>query len=117
MKTAQHRQLAINTVSLGYGAKTVVKDLSLDIPAGKITAIIGANGCGKSTLLRGVSKLLKPENGEILLDGKNIHSYPSKEFARMVGLLPQAPIAPRRYYRGGFSFSRTLSLPGIVQAQ
>lgn len=94
MKTAQHRQLTLNNVSLGYGAKTIVKDLSLEIPAGQMTAIIGANGCGKSTLLRGISKLLKPENGEILLDGKSIHSYPSKEFARTVGLLPQASIAP-----------------------
>lgn len=94
MKTANVRELRVHNVSLGYGSKTIVKDLSLDIPAGKITTIIGSNGCGKSTLLRGISRLLKPENGEITLDGQSIHSYPSKEFARLVGLLPQAPIAP-----------------------
>lgn len=94
MKTAQTRQLSIDNVNLSYGSKTIVEDLSLEIPAGKITAIIGSNGCGKSTLLRGISRLLKPETGTITLEGKNIHSYPSKEFARTVGLLPQSPIAP-----------------------
>ncbi|MBM7051534.1 MULTISPECIES: ABC transporter ATP-binding protein [unclassified Rothia (in: high G+C Gram-positive bacteria)] len=94
MKQAIPRHLLINRVNLGYGAKTIVQDLSLEIPTGKITAIIGSNGCGKSTLLRGISRLLKPESGDITLDGINIHSFPSKEFARQVGLLPQAPITP-----------------------
>lgn len=94
MNTAQSRNLHIENVSLGYGAKTIVQDLSLNIPAGKITAIIGSNGCGKSTLLRGISRLLKPESGAITLDGKNVQSYPAKEFAKRVGLLPQSPIAP-----------------------
>lgn len=94
MKTAQTRQLAVHNVNLGYGSRTIVHDLTLEIPSGKITAIIGPNGCGKSTLLRGISRLLKPESGAITLDGQGIHSYSSKEFARMVGLLPQSPIAP-----------------------
>lgn len=94
MPTATAREIRIDRLSLGYGAKTIVEDLSLNIPSGKITAIIGPNGCGKSTLLRGISRLLKPAAGEITLDGKNIHTFPGKEFARMVGLLPQSPIAP-----------------------
>lgn len=94
MSLATAREIKINQIDLGYGAKTIVKDLSLTIPTGKITAIIGPNGCGKSTLLRGISRLLKPTSGEITLDGKSIHAFPGKEFARMVGLLPQSPIAP-----------------------
>lgn len=94
MTVCTARELRIEHVDLGYGTRTIVKDLSLAIPAGKITAIIGPNGCGKSTLLRGISRLLKPSSGEITLDGKNIHTFPGKEFARMVGLLPQSPIAP-----------------------
>ncbi|MDO4821583.1 MAG: ABC transporter ATP-binding protein [Rothia sp. (in: high G+C Gram-positive bacteria)] len=94
MKTVTSCDLTVSHVRLGYGDRTIVPDLSLSIPAGKITAIIGPNGCGKSTLLRGISRLLKPSNGEITLDGKPVASYGGKEFARMVGLLPQSPIAP-----------------------
>lgn len=94
MKTITQRTLTLNQVRLNYGNRTIVHDLSLDIPAGKITAIIGSNGCGKSTLLRGISRLLKPAAGTITLDGKLLTAYPGKEFARIVGLLPQSPIAP-----------------------
>lgn len=94
MTSCISRELRIDHVELSYGTRTIVKDLSLTIPAGKITAIIGPNGCGKSTLLRGISRLLKPAQGEITLDNKSVHSYSGKEFARMVGLLPQSPIAP-----------------------
>lgn len=94
MKTITPRTLTLTNVQLGYGDRTIVPNLSLDIPQGKITAIIGANGCGKSTLLRGISRLLKPSSGTITLDGKPLSTYGGKEFARTVGLLPQAPIAP-----------------------
>ena len=57
MKEITERTLKVENVSLGYGETTIVKDLSLEFPKGKITAIIGPNGCGKSTLLRGVSRL------------------------------------------------------------
>ena len=94
MKEITERTLKVENVSLGYGETTIVKDLSLEFPKGKITAIIGPNGCGKSTLLRGVSRLLKPLNGDFTLDGKSTHEYSMKGFARMVGLMPQHPIAP-----------------------
>ena len=94
MKTVTERTLRVDNVSLGYGAQPIVKDLSLEFPQGKVTAIIGPNGCGKSTLLRGVSRLLHPLDGEFLLDGKPTHRYSMKGFARMVGLMPQHPIAP-----------------------
>jgi len=68
MKEITERTLKVENVSLGYGETTIVKDLSLEFPKGKITAIIGPNGCGKSTLLRGVSRLLKPLNGDFTLD-------------------------------------------------
>jgi iron complex transport system ATP-binding protein len=61
---------------------------------GKVTAIVGANACGKSTLLRSMSRLLTPRSGQVLLDGKAIHSLPAKQVARTLGLLPQSPIAP-----------------------
>ena len=75
MKEITERTLKVENVSLGYGETTIVKDLSLEFPKGKVTAIIGPNGCGKSTLLRGVSRLLKPLNGDFTLDGKPTHEY------------------------------------------
>ncbi|MCI9887427.1 ABC transporter ATP-binding protein [Micrococcales bacterium 31B] len=86
--------LAARAVRLGYGDRTIVPELSAEIPRGKFTIIIGSNACGKSTLLRGLSRLLKPQAGEVLLDGKSIQQQSTKAVARVLGLLPQHPIAP-----------------------
>src|SRR5690606_7427146 len=86
--------LTISALSAGYGDTQVLSDLALAIPPGKITAIVGANACGKSTLLRTMSRLITPTGGHVLLDGKSIHRMRSKELARIMGLLPQSPIAP-----------------------
>ncbi|MGV8858128.1 ABC transporter ATP-binding protein [Rhodoglobus sp.] len=81
-------------MTLNYGGRDIVSNVSLAIPDGMVTVIVGANACGKSTLLRGLSRLLRPASGRVLLDGRDIHSVPSKEVARVVGILPQSPIAP-----------------------
>ena len=86
--------LSAENVTLGYGGAPVIEGLSLQIRPGDVTSVVGANGCGKSTLLRGLGRLLRPSAGEIILDGKAIASIPSKEVARTLGLLPQAPLAP-----------------------
>ncbi|CAN7578507.1 ABC transporter ATP-binding protein [Rhizobium sp. LjRoot30] len=88
------RSLTANRLSAGYGDTDILQGLDLAVPPGKITVIVGANACGKSTLLRVMSRLLSPNRGEVLLDGKSIHRTPSKELARTLGLLPQSPIAP-----------------------
>ncbi|WP_442864202.1 ABC transporter ATP-binding protein [Arthrobacter sp. ATA002] len=79
---------------LAYGERTVVDGLSVTLPAGRITMIVGANACGKSTLLRGLARLLRPAGGTVLLGGRDIHSRPAREVARTLGLLPQTPTAP-----------------------
>ncbi|RZU30793.1 ABC transporter ATP-binding protein [Blastococcus saxobsidens] len=86
--------LVADGLSLAYGERTVIEDLDLVVPPGRITAIVGANACGKSTLLRSMSRLLAPRDGHVLLDGKAVHRFPAKELARTLGLLPQSPIAP-----------------------
>jgi iron complex transport system ATP-binding protein len=91
--TQTHR-LTAESLTLGYGERTIVHSLDLVIPPGRITAIVGANGCGKSTLLRALSRLISPREGQVILDGKALQSRPSKEVARMLGLLPQSPVAP-----------------------
>lgn len=81
-------------LDLGYGERKIVRNLSVEIPTGQVSVIIGANGCGKSTLLRGLARLLTPSAGSVLLDGRSIATMPSKEVAKIMGLLPQAPTAP-----------------------
>ena len=83
-------ELMTQDLSAGYDGKTIVSDVSITIPKNKISVILGANGCGKSTLLKTFAKLLKPEQGNILLDGKSIFSMPSKQMAQTLGLLPQS---------------------------
>ncbi|MGC4939598.1 ABC transporter ATP-binding protein [Kribbella sp. DT2] len=85
----------VENLTLAYGAdKPVVAGLSLEVPAGRMTAVVGPNGSGKSTLLRGMSRLLKPSSGRVLLDGKDIHTLPARELARQLGVLPQGPVTP-----------------------
>lgn len=86
--------LETKALSLSYGQATVLRQLNLSIPPGQITVFVGRNGCGKSTLLRSVSRLLKPEEGAVLLDGKAISKWSTKEVAKKLAILPQGPTAP-----------------------
>jgi len=91
--TAEPRLVARDVV-LGYGDRCIVDGLSLEVPTGAITVVVGANACGKSTLLRGLARLLRPTGGAVLLDGEEIHHLPTRKVAQVLGLLPQAPTAP-----------------------
>ncbi|MGL3805153.1 SIP domain-containing protein [Paeniglutamicibacter sp. R2-26] len=86
--------LEAQDLTLAYDAVSIVDELSLQLPKGEVTIIVGANGCGKSTLLRGLARLLKPAGGKVLLDGQDIHTRPAREVAKLLGLLPQTPTAP-----------------------
>ncbi|MBX5441277.1 MAG: ABC transporter ATP-binding protein [Solirubrobacteraceae bacterium] len=79
---------------LAYDGRVVVDDLSVSIPDGGLTVVVGPNACGKSTLLRGLARMLRPRAGAVLLDGAAITAQPSKRVARRLGLLPQSPVAP-----------------------
>ncbi|WP_407977197.1 ABC transporter ATP-binding protein [Brucella pseudogrignonensis] len=87
-------RLHTDAVTLRYDERTISKDLSVSIPDGSFTAIIGPNACGKSTLVRALSRLITPSAGRVILDGKSITDIPAKETARRLGLLPQSSIAP-----------------------
>ena len=91
--TANHSLTAVG-LGLAYGDRTVIDNLDLTVKPGAITSIVGANGCGKSTLLRSLARLLQPRHGQVLLDGKSLHEQPTKEIAKVLGLLPQSPTAP-----------------------
>lgn len=82
------------SITAGYGKVPVIDGLSVAIPAGEITALVGPNACGKSTLLKSVARLLPIASGSVLLEGSAIHAMPTREVARKLGILPQSPIAP-----------------------
>ncbi|MFE7723859.1 ABC transporter ATP-binding protein [Nocardia rhizosphaerihabitans] len=92
--TSPDRRLVADSVSLGYGERVIVDELSLDIAPGVVTTVIGPNGCGKSTLLKSLGRLLRPRDGQVVLDGKAISSMKTKDVARVIGMLPQTPVAP-----------------------
>lgn len=94
MTDVEQPQLSAESLSVGYGQRRVITDLSTLIPPGSFTVIIGPNGCGKSTLLRTFARLLRPHDGSVLLNGDDLFSLPSKSVARTIGLLPQTSIAP-----------------------
>lgn len=84
----------IKDLHFSYGANEVIKGLSVKIAGGKITTLIGANGCGKSTLFHLMTKNLKPQSGEILLQNKEITTMKLKEFAKEAAIVHQYNTAP-----------------------
>ncbi|MFI8086692.1 ABC transporter ATP-binding protein [Streptomyces sp. NPDC086080] len=94
-----HRRSTVNrlsaeNVTLAYDQRVIAEQLSVEIPDNSFTVIVGPNACGKSTLLRALSRMLRPSEGRVLLDGQVIQSMPAKKVARTLGLLPQSSIAP-----------------------
>ncbi len=84
-------RLVTNDLSVGYGDRLIVRNLSVTIPDKKITTIIGSNGCGKSTLLKAVTRLIPHQSGNVLLDGEDISKGHTKELAKKMAILPQSP--------------------------
>lgn len=85
----ENNAIEVKGLSFAYGKNRVLKDISLKIPEGKITTIMGANGCGKSTLFGLMTRNLFPGKGKILLRGKNIQRFRLPEFARNVSIVHQ----------------------------
>ncbi|KAA0016970.1 ABC transporter ATP-binding protein [Salinicola corii] len=87
-------RLSANDLTLGYQRQVIMRELSLALPESRISVLIGANGCGKSTLLKALARLLTPWQGQVMLDGDDIHHQPTRRVARTLSLLPQHPVAP-----------------------
>jgi len=91
--------LAFEEVTFGYGpdAPAVLRGLSLGVESGTATAILGPNGAGKSTLLHLALGWLRPQRGQVLLDGKPLRSLPRRSIGRSMALVPQAEGMPFDY--------------------
>ncbi|TNJ47483.1 ABC transporter ATP-binding protein [Phaeobacter sp. B1627] len=91
---ADHSRISARDLSVTFARTTVLNSLSVAIPDGAVTAIVGPNACGKSTLLRSLARLQKASHGQVILDGKSIADQNSKSVARRLAILGQSPIAP-----------------------
>lgn len=75
--------LKVDNIDVYYGAIHAIKGISIDVPKGEIVTLVGSNGAGKSTTLRTISGLMKPKNGTILFEDKNIVGVPAHKIVGM----------------------------------
>lgn len=87
-------RLQASGVEATYSGRQVLHGIDLDVPDRAMTVIVGPNACGKSTLLRTLARILTPSAGRVLLDDRPSAGYSAKTFARVLGMLPQTPVAP-----------------------
>ncbi len=81
-------------IQIGYGNNVIVENIDVEVFKGQITTIIGPNGSGKSTVLKALTKLLPHREGDIILGDKKLKDYKQKDFAKLIGVLPQKHSAP-----------------------
>ncbi|MBI3431277.1 MAG: ABC transporter ATP-binding protein [Hydrogenophilales bacterium] len=75
--------LTVENLHAGYGTSEVLVDISLEVKAGSVVALIGANGAGKTTTMRAISGMLKPNRGRVLLDGRLVQEFDASRIARL----------------------------------
>jgi iron complex transport system ATP-binding protein len=105
--------LEARDITVKYGPRLAVSDISLTLEPQRVTAIIGPNGAGKSTVLRTLNRSLEPAAGEILLDGRPLHSYSRRAIAKRVAVVAQEadlrfPVTVFEFVLGGrYAWSST----------
>jgi iron complex transport system ATP-binding protein len=98
--------LEARDLSISYGPRQVLTDITLSTAPGQVTAIIGPNGAGKSTLMRALNGALEPARGEVLLDGKPLRSFARRAIARRIAVVAQEaelrfPVTVLEFVLGG----------------
>lgn len=117
--------LTLDGIQFSYGPEDpiVLADLSLRIPTGKVTAILGPNGTGKTTMLHIMLGLLKPSRGQAKVAGKAHKEYSKKELSQMIGLVPQFESIPFNFtvfeyvLLGRSPYLNPFQLPGDVDLE
>lgn len=83
-----------DNISIAFGKKEILNNVTMDFEKGKITTIIGSNGCGKSSLLKTVSRTVTPTTGHVIFEDQPISSYAPKDLAKKIAYLPQIHMSP-----------------------
>lgn len=82
-------KLNVAGVSFHYASKSILKDVTTEVDVAEMLGVIGPNGAGKSTLIRCIDRILKPQGGSILIDGRETRKMGRKELAKHIGYVPQ----------------------------
>jgi len=82
-------EIEFRHLTFGYGDAPVLRDISLQIPAGSSLAIVGPTGCGKTTLVNLITRLYEAPEGSLLIDGRPVRDYPLAVLRRNIGMVPQ----------------------------
>jgi iron complex transport system ATP-binding protein len=90
-------RLELDRVTFGYGAQSAVSEVSLTLWPGQFLGLLGPNGSGKSTLLHLAAGLLRPQHGDVWLDGQPLRSLHRLEIARQVAVVPQNAVLPSAF--------------------
>ena len=90
-------KLEIKEITLAYGDKKVVEDITFQVMPGEIVGIVGPNGSGKSTIIKALSRVIAPHSGRVLINDRDISRIPRKELSVLVGVVPQTPILPSAF--------------------
>lgn len=77
--------IQIKQLTKNFGEFEALNGVDLDIKEGECVVLIGPSGCGKTTLLKSINRMIEPNGGEIIVDGRNINSYPPEELRRNIG--------------------------------
>ncbi len=84
-------------LSAGYGTRSVLRGVTMEVQGGEVVAVCGPNGAGKTTLLRCLVGLVRPSAGEVSLSGRSVWEIPPRERARVIAYLPQHPVCPPQF--------------------
>jgi len=87
-------RIAVEHLTVGYGRKAVITDLSVAVDSGEVLCFLGANGSGKTTLFKAILRLLKPVDGRVCFDGEDISRWSRRRLAAVLGYVPQAHTPP-----------------------
>ena len=90
-------KLRLEKVYLGYGSRTVLENINIEVMPGEMLGIIGPNGSGKSTLIKGMTRLIPPRSGQVFIDGQDIAGMSRSDLARLVAVVPQNAALPELF--------------------
>jgi iron complex transport system ATP-binding protein len=122
----KEKLLTLDRLSCGYDGEVVLHDITFNVSPGELIGIIGPNGCGKTTLLRSISGILKPNEGDVSIEGKSIHKTSHRELSQKIAVVGQTVepafltvedyvlLGRLPYYRK-YQFFETRHDEGIVQ--
>ena len=81
--------IELQHITFGYGKEQLFRDLSVQIADGEFCAIVGPNGSGKTTLLKCIAGLLSVDSGQVIVNGRGLRDYTTRELATQVAYVPQ----------------------------